>query len=113
MNELRYFKLKNKGAFVARMRILWNAVDDTGKKYSGEYEPSGYHDICAEAERIIDLTDANIPNGAEVYLKAIVVMGKDNTASERYIYQKNSAMTASYEISKTTLNNKLELVSYK
>lgn len=101
MSTIRYFKLKNTGAFVARMKVLW-WHDDA----SGFYEPEGYHDICAHAERTLDMVE-HIPDGAEVQLKACVVAGKDKTADEKFTFKADASDTASYHISGTTLINKL------
>ena len=114
MDTIKFFKLQNNGGFVVRMQVLWSATDAKGDKYSGKYEPSDYHDICASGERTIDLSEnTNIPDGAEVQLKASVQLGKDKTASEKYIYHKDASQLATYEISGTTLINTLSLKSYK
>ncbi|MFA5658169.1 MAG: hypothetical protein WC900_02675 [Oscillospiraceae bacterium] len=114
MDKIRYLKLKNAGAFVVHMVIIWDGDDGNGNESHGTYEPSGYHDICAAAERTIDLNDnTKIPNGATVKLKADVVWGKDKTASEEYIYDNSCGGIAEYKISGTTLNNKLKLETYR
>lgn len=112
MSNIRYYKLQNKGAFVARMKVIWNHTDG-GNDSHGTYEPSGYHDICAAAERTIDLKSAEIPNGAKVQLKVDVVLGKDKTASEKYIYSEDAGDMASYKITGTTLINSLKLIDCK
>jgi hypothetical protein len=108
MADIRYFKLHNAGAFVARMQVKWTGNDGQGNESHGTYEPSGYHDVCAAAERTIDLNDTNIPDGACVTLKVVVVLGKDNTADETYTYKRDCGDTAYYKISGTTLNNHLK-----
>lgn len=97
MENVRYFKLHNNGAFVARMKVEYREkrVDDKGNvSYPGEWhtwEPSGYHDICAAEERSIDLrNDAHISDGAQVRLYVTVVLGKDRVSSEQYIYSDRS-----------------------
>ncbi len=106
--DIRYFKLKNSGAFISRMKIEWTHMDGSHES-RGTYEPNGYHDICAGAERTIDMNEAGIPNNSTVKLKAVVVGGKDKT-SESYAYAATNSDTASYEISGTTLINKLEKI---
>lgn len=119
MDTVRYFKLKNTGAFVARIKVEYKEkhVDSSGNvSYDAEWKgwnPSGYHDICASAERTVDLcNDAKLPEGAVVRLKAIVKLGSDQTSTDQYIYQKTSPNTAAYKIKGTTLNNSLERISF-
>ena len=109
---IRYFKLQNKGAFVVRMKIEWTNIED-GNESHGVYEPSGYHDICAAAERTIDLKELKKNNGspllsegAKVKLKAVVVAGKDKV-SEEFTYSPSSGDTATFKITGTTLINTL------
>lgn len=119
MDTVRYFKLHNTGALVARMEVEYKAKH-TDKEGNVSYDvnwkswkPSGYHDICASAERTVDLcTDANLPDGSQVKLKAVVVAGKDKTSDDEYIYQQSCPNTAVYEISGTTVINKLKRKSF-
>lgn len=127
MDMIRYFKLKNNGAFVARMQIIWTGDDGKGNESHGVYEPGGYHDICAAAERTIDLCDqTKIPDGSVVQLKVVVVAGKDKKAQktikendkekkvdETFLFSKDSGSTACYKIGGTTLFNELSLESCK
>lgn len=108
MEHIRYIKLHNSGAFVARIKVLCTSMDD-GHTY--DFEQGGYHDICAAAERTLDLKDD--PAGAIkaddlVKLKAIVVLGKDKEASQTFMFDPNSSKTARYTISGTTLINSLK-----
>lgn len=114
MNNVRFFKMKNLGGFVARMEIIWNLGDNMGNESSGTYKPTGYQDVCVGAERTIDLNDnTNIPNGAAVRLKAEVVLGIDRVGDEMFIYDNSCSGIAEYEVSGTTLINKLKLKSYR
>lgn len=111
MADIRYFKLQNKGAFVARMQVIWHGKDTKGNAVDGVYEPGGYHDVLAAAERTIDLNETNIPDAAEVHLKVVVVAGRDREASERHKFTRSSGGMATYEISGTTLINTLKELS--
>jgi hypothetical protein len=71
-----------------------------------------YHDVCAGAEREIDLNDTRISNGSTVQLKVDVVAGKDKTADELFEYNKSCGEIAEYKISGTTLIDKLTLTDY-
>jgi hypothetical protein len=110
--KVRHIKLSNKGGFVARMQIIWSYDNGADNKDRGVYEPSGYHDVCAGAEREIDLKDTGIPNGSTVQLKVDVVAGKDKTADELFEYNESCGEIAEYKISGTTLIDKLTLTDY-
>lgn len=113
MKDIRHIKLHNSGAFVAHMIIEWAGHNSSGEEITGKYEEKGYHDICASAERTIDLKNGTgIPNGAIVTLHAYVVAGSGKNAKESFTYDENSGKMAVYEISGTTLINKLKLKSY-
>lgn len=104
ITTVKAFTLHNDGAFVARIRIHWiNPVDGS----SGDYEPSGYHDICAAAERTLNLSEAGFAEGTLVRLHAVVVLGKDKDADRYYSYSANGGI-ADYTISGTTLINSLK-----
>ena len=108
MERIRYIRLHNSGAFVARIRIQCISME-TG--HSFEVEQDGYHDICAAAERTFDLqNDAKgaIKPGDLVTLEAVVVLGKNKTSEETYIYDPSSSKMATYTISGTTLINSLK-----
>ena len=93
--EIRYFKVHNSGAFVARIHVLCS-VNDGGVVKRVEVKEPGYQDICASAERTVDLADLRykdsggneipIPEGAPVQLKVVVVLGQDKTAEEEYAF---------------------------
>lgn len=105
MADIRYYKLQNTGAFVAKMDILWTGDDGHGNESHGKHHDS--HDIDVAADHTIDMTKTEIPDGAEVQLKAIVVLGKDKTASEKHRFVGSSNTMAEYTVSGTTLNNKI------
>ena len=98
MENIRYIKLKNKGGFVAKITVQYKGkhTDEHGNvSYDAEWKSwhsDGYRDICAAAERTVDLTDSDIPDGSQVRLKAVIVAGRDHTASEQYIYNKEAKL---------------------
>jgi len=97
--------LKNSGGFVAKIQICY--IDSNGEKQlTGK---SG--DIPLGQTKTVDPGDMNVPDGATVYMYAFVVWGKDNQATQAFVYQKNNTSTASYDISGTTLNNDLGLIT--
>ena len=62
MENIRYIKLKNKGGFVAKITVQYKGkhTDEHGNvSYDAEWKSwhsDGYRDICAAAERTVDLT---------------------------------------------------------
>ena len=119
MDKVRYFKLQNDGAFVAQIVIEYKERKTDGQgnvSYAGEWKSwytPGYRDILQYGERSVDLVkDSNIPDGSQVRLHVYVAAGYSNPSIEQYIYDKTTAEQAVYEISGTTLNNYLKLVSY-
>lgn len=109
MNTVRYLKLHNSGGFVARLYVDHRGVNEESWSL---WEPSDYADICAGAERTVDLLDTGIEDGAHVRLFAFVAGGVDKTAAEEYIFDVCASSTAVYKISGTTLINSLSLQSY-
>ena len=117
--KIRYFRLRNNGAFVARMHVICSVRDG---KIVKRLEPSdlGHHGILAAAERTVDLaglrcTDSSgnghaIADGAPVQLKVVVVLGQDKTAEEEFAFSLRGGAMKTYKISGTTLNSTLALV---
>lgn len=119
MEDIRYITLKNTGGFVAQIEVQYKEKHTDGKgniSYDTDWKgwhTDGYRDICAAAERTVDLTDSNIPDGSQVRLKAIVKLGSDRTSNDEYIYNNSSSKAAVYKVSGTTLINSLKRLSYK
>ena len=117
--KIRYFKVHNAGAFVARIHVLCSVRDGKVLKRVELKEP-GYQDICASTERTVDLADLRytdsaghehpLADGAPVQLKVVVVAGKDKTAEEEFAFSPRSGAMKTYKISGTTLNSTLALV---
>lgn len=101
--EIRFITLKNNGAFTVGIRI---------KGGSDSYDTSKFP---VKQEKTVDLADLGekIKDGDIVYLEAVVALGKNNTAKERFIYRKNSINNAKYSIKGTTLNNSLSFNGIK
>lgn len=95
--EIRYLSLVNKGAFVVALRVKGGSAS-----YTTEY-------FSISKEKTVDLAniDGKVKDGDEVWLEAVVKLGKNNTAKQRFIYRKNSTKKASYSIKGTTLKNTL------
>ncbi|MDR1270247.1 MAG: hypothetical protein LBK82_12050 [Planctomycetaceae bacterium] len=102
--EIRYVNLHNGGGFVTRIRIVWD-FSKAGNDAHGEYNMD--KDITLGLDKTLDLTTTKIPDGATVTLKAFVVWGKDNTASQHHTFKSSSTKTAYYTITGTTLSNSL------
>ena len=119
MDDVQYIRLRNSGGLVARIHILYKTPHDDGSgniSYPAEFSEwtnPGYADICAAAERTLDLLkDANMTDGTIVKLRALVPLGKSRESSEQYIFQSTSGKTALYNISGTPLTSHLNLESY-
>lgn len=120
MNTLHYLKLQNNGAFVAQIVIEYREryTDGQGNvSFPAEWKSwftPGYRDMLQYGERSVDLDkDSNIPDGSQVRLHVFVAAGYSNPSVQQYIFDKTSGAQAVYEISGTTLNNYLKLVSYR
>jgi len=99
MEEVRWFSLKNTGVLVSGIVINGNS----GAEYCFS------NDIRTNRERIVDLADAGdkFKDGEIVYLEARVIGGRDNKASQSFVYRKTSNKMARYTIVGTTLANRL------
>jgi len=97
LEPIRYISLKNNGGFAVSIRV---------KGGSASFESGSFP---VGQERTLDLAGAGgkINDGDTVYLEAVVKLGKNNTASERFIYRKTSNRKARYSIKGTTLSNSL------
>lgn len=124
MDDVRYIKLHNSGGFVTRIHLMYKLPKDDGHgniSYPAEFSEwknHGYADICASAERTVDLlkdvdlSNGTVPDGTIVKLKATIPLGSAREASEQYAFYSSSGKTASYNISGTSLNAHLKLKSY-
>jgi hypothetical protein len=105
LQKIGKMSLKNQGGFVTR--IMFSYLDDNGeKKLSGH---TG--DITLGFTQTADPGDLGVPDQSVVSMYAFVVWGKDNEANRAFLYEKGNPATANYNISGTTLDNELGLVS--
>lgn len=117
METIKYFRLCNNAALVARMAVICEIPEGENVSRTTLHK-NGYRDICAAGERTLDLSELRyggkaeraLPDGTIVRLKAEVVWGKSKT-SEKYIYSSKSDKMVSYKIKGTTLNNSLIRIS--
>jgi hypothetical protein len=104
----RYIKLKNRGAYAARMKLSWTGTQD-GNAGSGRYEDPNYHDVLMHGERTIDMKDqAHFPEGASVTFTCFVVAGRDKTDTFTYTAEPGDIIT--YQSDGTTLFNTLKRI---
>lgn len=105
-NPLGMLSLKNEGWFVARIQFhYWTG---SGAKQLSKTS----NNILIGQTLTVTPSDLGVPDGYLVSLRVEVVAGRNNDASETYLYQSTSGMQANYTISGTTLDNKLVLNSY-
>jgi hypothetical protein len=106
LTKIGKMSLKNQGGFVCRIKFTW--LDDNGEKQvTGDC--SG--DITLGFTKTADPGDCGVPDGSVVSLYAFVVWGRDNEARQFFLYEQGNPKTANYNISGTTLDNQLGLVS--
>jgi hypothetical protein len=103
MQSVGKFCLKDQGGFDVKLQFVY--WDENGNKHhvdgTGAY-PLGQTECRSPG-------DSGVPNGSMVSLYAFVVWGDDNTASQVFVYDASSPLTANYTISGTTLDNELGL----
>ncbi len=102
INGIRYFSLKNSGIFLARLDV--KITDPTTGKTT-TWNATGTY--SKGKTKTVDLSSKISKAGTKVKLVAFVKAGKDKTSREFY-YHPDSTQTASFEITGTTLNNKLK-----
>lgn len=104
----RYIKLKNRGAYVTRMKLAWGCTQD-GNAGTGTYEEPVYRDVLVGAERTIDVKDqAHFPDGARVTFTCFVVSGRDKTVLFTFAEEPGNMIT--YQCDDTTLFNSLKQI---
>lgn len=108
--DVRYFKLKNRGWFIAHIKVKWKH-EAMGCVSRGEYTTKT--DIRKEAEGTLDLSTLNIPDDAIVRMIGEVQAGKDNPGDELFTYKADSGKMVTYKMTRGTQNNKMYLESYR
>ena len=98
MDSIRAFSLHNGGGFICRIKV--NGKELTNNILLGQTKEGA-------------IKDGDVNPGAEVRLEARVKAGKNNVASQTFKYDPNSALTAFYTITGTTLNNTMGLIEVK
>ncbi len=99
--------LFQEGWFVAKLSFYYST--DNGATWTETVQSGG---INRPDEVWWSLDQFGVPYGALVKIHVTVVAGKDKTASEVYQYTTSIERRAMYEITGTTLNNKLEFDGY-
>ncbi len=105
-DEVGYVCLKNQGGFVVELDFAYLNNKNDKIRVSG----SGKNITLGKSETV-DPGIYGVPDGAHFTVHADVKLGKDNDDSIWLVYKKNTNKVAKYNISGTTLNNELGLVS--
>jgi len=105
MDQIGKVSLHNGGGFVVKIEFEYMASDGTRKT-----SKTG-SDITLGRTQTVDPGSLDVPNGAVIWLKANVVAGKDNTASQGFLYESGNGSTANYTITGTTLSNTMGLIN--
>jgi len=105
MDQIGKVSLHNGGGFVVKIEFDYMTADGTRKtsKTGG--------DITLGRTGTEDPGSLGVPNGSVIWLKANVVAGKDNTASQGFTYVTGNDNTANYTITGTTLDNTMGLIN--
>ncbi|HSR52512.1 MAG TPA: hypothetical protein VLV83_16935 [Acidobacteriota bacterium] len=83
----------NNGGFVMKFRVKWDG---------GE---SGWTDTYPIGQtKCLDLSNFNIPDGAECWPEVHAELGKSKECSDKVAYQTGSGDVATYKVSGTTLD---------
>jgi len=107
MKSIGKFSLDNEGGFNVKLQCVY-------------WDENGNRILCAGTDtyplgqsRTLAPCNANppVPDGANVAVYADVQAGNSQIGSPMFIYQKDSAIEASYVITGTTLNNDLKLTN--
>ncbi len=105
MQRVGNFSLKDQGGFDVKLQFVY--YDENGNRIHVD----GTSAYPLGQTRTRKPSESGVPDGSPVSLYAFVVWGKDNTASQLFMYDQNSSTTAKYTISGTTLDNELGLNS--
>ena len=97
------FSLKNSGGFVVKQGFEYL----NGTKWVKKIATEGYP---VAQTKSVDPGQFGCPNGSTVRIYADVVAGNDKEGSEQFIYETGNVAIATYEISGTTLNDKLKFL---
>jgi hypothetical protein len=108
--EIQKVSLKNGGGFVARIHIVAKPPTATANVFGTEQVFEDKTDIPLGQEREIDLGGLGVKDGSQVKLRAFVVWGTDNNASQAFIYKASAKRKARYTITGTTGSNELGLI---
>ncbi len=103
MKKVGRFCLYNDGGFDVKLQFVY--YDENGHRH--HVDGTGAYPVLQTECR--KPGDSGVPNGAGVSLYAFVVWGADNTASEMFVYDQTSTVTAYYKITGTTLQSDLVL----
>lgn len=99
--EIGRISLKNSGGFVCKIQLRY-MDSELNTKYSGQ---TG--DITLGFTKEIDPAELGVPNGSNIWLKAIVRLGRDNETDKGFKYVAGNTNVARFNISGTTLSNDL------
>jgi hypothetical protein len=99
--NIKGFRLKNDGGFVARIHVVYRigTAEEQTKEIGG--------DVLLGQEKEVIFGEHDIPEGSIVKLKAHIVWGTDNVAKQAFTYKKDATKVVRYVTSGTTLNNSL------
>lgn len=99
--------LRCEGGFTCQLVIHWR------RNEREPWQSTSRSDRVPLGQKVTwDPGDHGVPDGALVYLEAVVNAGKDKSASEHFRYVKGELSSVTYRISGTTLINSLKGPDY-
>lgn len=103
IQKVSKFKLNQQGGYVCRTEFVYmdsNGQTTQSKQTDNELLGQSYTTSPGSL---------GVPDGSTVWMKIWVMAGNDNQASQAFIYDSSSSLTAEYTCSGTTLANHLAL----
>lgn len=103
LQKVGNFELHQKGGYVCQSEFVY--MDDNGQmittKRTGDQLLGQTYNVNPKA--------LGVPDGSVLWFKIWVALGRDNQASQGFIFDANSSKIAEYTCSGTTLDNSLAL----
>ena len=97
------FKLNQQGGYVCRTEFVY--MNDEGQNVQSSQTSN---ELLGQSYTT-NPGDLGVPAGSTLWMKIWVMWGTDNQASQAFIYDPTSSLTAEYTCSGTTLGNNLAL----
>jgi len=105
MEQIGKVSLHNGGGFVCKIEFEY--IKDDGTRVTSK--TGG--DLLLGQTQTVDPASLGVPSGVTIWLKANVVAGKDNTATQGFAYVSENPSVANYTITGTIWDNTMGLIN--